>query len=128
MDNKISEQKKANRLLYMVIVGILCVTAIIIGLTAALGRRGHNQVPGTSGPTPSKPGTTAPVTTPSTTPPEDQTPTDGKLVLLAPLTGTVAKKHSDDMMVYSMTMNDYRIHQGYMPVPPERWRRCGKTP
>lgn len=33
-------------------------------------------------------------------------------LLIAPLSGSVSKAHSGDMLVYSSTMNDYRTHTG----------------
>lgn len=113
MENKnLSDRKKANRVLYMVIVTVLCITALIIGLTAALSRRTETP-PAES----TRPGTDAP--TDQNKEPEDNAPTDGEpdeqpteLLLLAPLNGTVSKKHSAEVLVYSMTMNDFRVHQG----------------
>lgn len=113
MDNKIPSKdsdRKANRLLYMVIVAVLCITALIIGLTAALGRRTETETPEGSL-SDSLPGE-------SEGQESEKTPTDGDpepegdVVLSAPLAGIVSKSHSSDVLVFSMTMNDFRIHEG----------------
>lgn len=113
MENKTpfkDSDRKANRLLYMVIVAVLCVTALIIGLTAALGRRGETEVPsGSESESISESGSESE----SEGEPAGGTPTpEGGLVLAAPLAGIVSKPHSSDVLVFSLTMNDFRIHEG----------------
>lgn len=113
MDNKISgkeSDRKANRLLYTVIVAVLCITALIIGLTAALSRRTETQTPEGS--------LSDSLPAESEGQESEKTPTDGdpepegETVLAAPLAGIVSKAHSSDVLVFSMTMNDFRIHEG----------------
>lgn len=100
---KKSNSVKANRILYLVVVGVLVVASLVIGLTAALGRKDR-----TPDPTPDD-GTN--ITPPDdNTTPEDQVPED--TVYRAPATGVVSKRHDADAPVYSVTMDDYRVHQG----------------
>ena len=116
MENKktVQDKKNANRLLYIVIVAVLCVTALVIGLTAALNRRGTTEVPKDSVSAPSENKGTETEKSPPATEPADGTvePEEAEVVLSSPLTGAVSKGHSLDVLVYSLTMNDYRVHQG----------------
>ena len=101
------KNEKQVRILYLAIVGVLVISALIIGLVAALGK---DETP-----------------TPDEKPPVNETPTpetpdDGKtdtepkeeLVTsyLAPASGAVSKTHDDSLPVYSATMNDFRVHKG----------------
>lgn len=102
--------KNLNKLLYIVIVAVLCVTAIVIGITAAANR-------GSKTPLPTTPIVTAPPVT--TNPPaveKEPTPAPPPANVLpefsSPAVGVVAKGHDDSLPVYSMTMNDWRIHTG----------------
>ena len=116
MDNKktMQDRKKANRLLYIVIVSVLCITALVIGITAAFNRRGETEEPKDSNSSPVEDTDSPTESTPPVNEPTDGTaePDDAEVVLLAPLAGAVSKGHSLDVLVYSLTMNDYRVHQG----------------
>ena len=116
MDNNKAAQnsKKANRLLYIVIVAVLCVTALVIGLTAALSQRTEEPPPVDDGTVPDdgeeeKPAPDDGNETPSGGEP---TPDETPVTLASPLAGVVSKNHSADTLVYSLTMNDYRTHAG----------------
>ena len=106
MQTKPQNEKQA-RILYLAVVGVLVISALIIGLVAALGK---DETPN-----------------PDTKPPVDETPTpenpdDGKTdtnpkdelvtTYLAPASGAVTKTHDDTLPVYSATMNDFRVHHG----------------
>lgn len=94
-----SSQKKANRILYMVIAGVLCVGMAIVGVVAF------------------QPDTPALNNTNDQTvnQPVDNTPqpdTNTLPTFSAPLKGNLAKKHDLDTPVYSATMQEYRTHAG----------------
>ncbi len=105
--------QKANKVLYMVIVAVLCVTAIVIGITAAANRGSKTPISTTEPPAVT---TAPPVTTPPVTePPVDQPtqPSAGQLpTFVAPAVGVVSKQHDLSVPVYSLTMNDWRVHNG----------------
>lgn len=98
---------KANRILYIVIVAVLCVTAIVVGITAASqrGKKPNEDTPVTTEPpvTSTAPTTTAPPVTdaPNTLP-----------SFIAPTSGKVSKEHDLSVLVYSATMDDLRVHCG----------------
>ena len=108
MDKKPNEKLsalQANRILYLVIIGVLCLTAIIVGITAALRRPS-----GTSLPTPgASDGQTDP---PSDSGTDEAPPTSATTELQAPVAGTINKKHDLSVLVQSVTMGDWRVHSG----------------
>lgn len=91
-----SSQRKANRILYIAIAGVLCICAAVAGIAVFTG----NQMPERS-----------------STLPVNQTPIGGDdqntlPSFTAPLSGIVAKQHDLTTPVYSMTMQEYRVHRG----------------
>ena len=102
---------KANRILYIVVVAVLCITAVVIGITAAM-QRGKNpsKQPAvtTVATTTAKPATTT-APTPSD---EDASKPETLPSFIAPAEGTVAKEHDLSVLVYSATMDDLRVHRG----------------
>lgn len=109
MENK-AKTEKANRILYLVVVGVLLVSALVIGLVAAFGK-GKTEIPDTppsnsETPTPDSNAPTPDTDTGKST--EDETP----MVYLAPTGGVISKSHDDCLPVYSVTTNDWRVHQG----------------
>ena len=107
--DKNQKQETVSRLLYIVIIAVLCVTAVVIGITAAANRGTKTPVASSKAPvsttapaTTTAPVTTAPVTTPANVLPE----------FTSPAVGVVAKKHTIDLPVFSMTTNDWRTHTG----------------
>lgn len=102
-----NNSQKANRILYAVVVSVLCVVAIVIGIVAAANR------------TTEPPVTEPPVTDPSgtTNPNPDQSGNqpigDPKPIeYLCPISGSVSQKHIVDDLIYSPSMNDWRTHPG----------------
>lgn len=128
--DKNNSQKNANRLVYITVVVIICVMTVLLGVTSALNRRKtpleSSAVSGdTSSPT-STPTVTRPQTTPSTTPSTTSAPvasvtSDSEQVdvipdvlpdFIMPVIGNVSKDYDLSTLVYSLTMNDYRVHTG----------------
>ena len=107
METKPKNEKQA-RILYLAVVGVLVLSALIIGLVAALSG-GETKEPDPAPPVDETPG-------------NEQTPDDGKTdappaeeqvtTYLAPAGGAVSKSHDDSLPVYSVTMNDFRVHTG----------------
>ncbi len=96
---------KANKILYLSVIGVLCLSAIIIGITAALSRPNTTEVPTGDGIL------TAPTTERPTEAPTDSLESSAK-TLEAPLSGSVCKVHDLSTPVYSITMADWRVHTG----------------
>ena len=111
MDKKPNERAaslQANRILYLVIIGVLCLAAIIVGITAALRRPSGTALPSVS---PSNGETEKPSESMSEEPsaPESSaTPPS----LTSPVAGNVNKKHDLSVLVQSITMGDWRVHSG----------------
>lgn len=109
MEEKRTVSPKANRILYAVVVAVLCALAVIIAVVAVANR------PDTAVP-PSGGGTTK--STLSPTKPNDATPSqptggeEKEAVYLCPLAGNVARRHDTENLSYSPTMGDWRTHSG----------------
>ena len=105
------ERAKANRILYLVIALILCLGAAIAGIAASVtsGRRAK-PVGGTDTPAVTTGSETAPVTEgqkDAAAKPEDAIPT-----FSAPLSGRIFRAHDLTVPVYSVTLDEYRVHNG----------------
>ena len=109
MEKKQSNEKTA-RILYLAVVGVLVVTALVIGLVAAFGK-GKTPVPDDQPPANETP---APDDSSDATPDEKPDENTGVIITeyLAPATGVVSKSHDLSVPVYSITMNDWRVHTG----------------
>lgn len=115
MENK-AKSEKANRILYLVVVGVLVVSALVIGLVAAFGKdKTPTPDDGTGTPSTDNTDQTPDANKPSTDDTNTGTEPDGDeavSVYLAPATGIISKSHDDSLPVYSVTMNDWRVHTG----------------
>ena len=112
---------KVSRALYISLVVILVITAIVIGAVSAANRAKNNtgKVPskdpnpsGTTenkdtGTTENKPDDGTKVPLPGTKPTGNEVPE-----LSLPVSGKVIKQHDAKVQVFSLTMNDYRVHLG----------------
>ena len=106
MEKKIDFSDKSTRakIVYAAVIAILCITAIVVGIVGAASKT--NDAPVEEKP---------PVSDGSgeTNPPEDTTPKpEPKLSFIAPTAGTVAKEHSLEMPVFSITLGEWRVHTG----------------
>ncbi len=104
------ERAKANRILYLVIALILCFGAAIAGIAASVtsGRR-EKPVVGTDAPAV----TTGKQSEPATEGNKDAAvEPDTVPTLSAPLSGRVYRAHDLTVPVYSVTLDEYRVHNG----------------
>ena len=103
-----AERAKANRILYLVIALILCLGAAIAGIAASVtaGRRAKPLS------TDAPPATSAGEQTPATDPSGADADTDAVPTLSAPLSGRIYRAHDLTVPVYSVTLNEYRTHNG----------------
>ena len=103
---KFSEKPLTTKIIYAVVVAILCLTAIIIGIVAAANK--------TKEPTPDNPpvDSTPNDTTPEDPGTEDETPTPKPLAFVSPVVGSVVKDHDLAMPVFSETLGEWRVHAG----------------
>lgn len=111
---KFSDKSTVSKLVYSVVIAILCISAIVIGIVAANSRKpseeptppaDEGQTPGEDSGNANKPGT-------------DNGGTDNKeeapkeLAFISPAVGTVIKSHSSTVPVFSNTLDEWRIHTG----------------
>ncbi len=108
MDKKFSfsDQPTKVKIIYGVVIAVLCVSAIIVGIVSVASRK-DDTPPVTD---------EKPPVTDNTPPVEDNTPTEPEqpkaTTFISPLVGTVAKGHSLEMPVFSATLNEWRVHTG----------------
>lgn len=121
MDNKVkfSDQPRKVKIIYAVVIGVLCVTAVVIGIVSAM-----NRTPDTpdDDPTANLPtdgegeeneggdGTQGGDSTDEGEKEEEKTPE--KLTFTSPVVGEVVKGHSIDTPVFSDTLQEWRVHTG----------------
>ncbi len=107
MEKKIDFSDKSTRakIVYAVVIAILCVTAIVVGIVSAASKT--KEVPPADNPPVSDGnGNTE-------TPPVEEEPTpEAKLSFIAPTSGTVVKEHSLEIPVFSLTLGEWRVHTG----------------
>lgn len=108
---KFSDKPTASKIIYATVIAILCISAVVIGIVVANGRKpdlentppttdeGNQDGAGDEGNDEVKP------------PEEDKVP-EVKLTFVSPTTGTVAKSHSTTVPVFSNTLDEWRIHTG----------------
>ncbi len=111
---KFSDQPRRVKIIYAVVIGVLCVTAVVIGIVSAASRR--NDTPGDD-PTVNLPsgdegGDGGNNESPDGGNEGEENKTPEKLTFVSPVVGEVTKQHSLDMPVFSNTLNAWRVHTG----------------
>ncbi len=96
---------KANKILYVSVIAVLCVIAVTIGIIASVAA-GKSDGGETEAPVITEP---IEVDTPVEVPVDD---TDKIPVFISPVSGIVSGEHSEEIYVFSPSMNDYRTHTG----------------
>lgn len=110
MEKKInfSDKSVTSKIVYAVVIAILCITAIVVGIVSAASRNKNNEAPETP---PVNEGTDNGGE--NTDPTPDDTPKEeAKLSFIAPTAGTVTKEHSLEIPVFSVTLGEWRVHTG----------------
>ena len=102
---KFSDNPTFSKIVYGIVVALLCVSAIVVGIIAANNR--SSEVPPEDDP-PSDNGNG------TETPPDTSTGEENekKVSYMAPCVGSVYKGHSDTTPVYSTTLEEWRLHTG----------------
>ncbi len=111
-EEEATDREKAGRILYIVILSILVISAILVGVVAAWNRsqekpEDSSNLPGESDSMGDPSGETDVDPVPTPTPEEDKLPT-----FVLPVVGMISEEHSPDLPVFNLTMNDYRTHNG----------------
>lgn len=101
-EKKSSPAKSANRILYMVVAGVLCIGAAVIGIAYSAGVFSPAVTTPSPSPSPDVDAGTPPIVEEVDTLP----------VFVAPSSGFITKEHSTDVLVFNPTMGHWRIHKG----------------
>ncbi len=107
MEKKIdfSDKSLTSKIVYAVVIAILCITAIVVGIVSAASR--NKETPNVENP-PISDGTQ----NDSADTPEDIPKDETKLTFVAPTAGVVVKEHSLEIPVFSVTLGEWRVHTG----------------
>ena len=121
MDKKIkfSDQPRRVKIIYAAVIGVLCITAVVVGIFSAASR---NNEPPEDDPTVNQP----PVDDGNNDGEDDGGNENGngnqnedngdkkpeKLTMVSPVVGEITKQHSIDTPVFSTTLNEWRVHTG----------------
>ena len=108
---KFSDKPTASKIIYATVIAILCVSALVIGIVVANGRKPE---PDTKPPVTDGEGNNQDTEKPSEDdkPQTDPEKPEVKLTFVSPAVGTVAKSHSTTVPVFSNTLDEWRIHTG----------------
>ncbi len=108
MDKKFNfqEQPLKTKIIYGVVAGVLCITAIVVGIVSSASRKKDTPDESENPPIVDE----TPDDNNEDETPEEETPK--KLAFVAPLVGEVSVKHSVDTPVFSETLGEWRVHKG----------------
>ena len=106
MEKKIdfSDKSITAKIVYAAVIAILCISAIVVGIVGAASR--SKDVPNEGN---------SPVIDEGKnedTEPENTAKPEAKLSFIAPTAGAVAKEHSLEIPVFSITLGEWRVHTG----------------
>ncbi len=113
MDKKIkfSDQPTSVKVVYAVVIAILCITAVVVGIVSAASR--DNTPPDNTDNPPITDGSGNGDGSGEENGNENGgSNTDSALTITSPVVGEVTKVHSTDMPVFSETLGEWRIHTG----------------
>ena len=110
MDKKFnfSEQPLKTKIIYGAVAGVLCITAIVVGIVSSASKKNDEPV---ADATPPVSDSVADTSEPDTSEPETEKKPE-KLTFVSPLVGQVSTSHSVDTPVFSTTLGEWRIHRG----------------
>ena len=101
---KFSDKAVTSKIIYAVVLAILCVTAIVVGIVSASSKAKDDSV------------LTPPVVdnTENENKEQESTPTeeDKKQTFFMPIDGEVVLNHDMETPVYSSTLSEWRVHTG----------------
>ena len=105
---KFSDKPLTTKIIYAVVVAILCLTAIIIGIVAAANKT--KQPLPEDDPAAEQPPADDEQPGDENETPEDTTPKP--LAFISPIVGSVVKEHDLSAPVFSHTLGEWRVHAG----------------
>jgi murein DD-endopeptidase MepM/ murein hydrolase activator NlpD len=108
---KFSDKSKASKIIYGIVIAILCISTVVIGIVAANSRRENPEEPPVEEtPTPDG-GSSGGNNNGDENGSGNNTP-EKTLSFVSPAVGTVIKSHSATTPVFSTTLEEWRIHTG----------------
>ncbi len=118
MEKKFKFTDKANmsKILYAVVIALLCITAVVVGLVAANNRKQPTPTPDDNPGVGDNSGDNNTPVKPDEGDGEgtkpDANPDDEKKGFIAPTVGKLYKEHNLSLPVFSETLEEWRVHTG----------------
>ena len=108
---KFSDQPKRVKIIYASVIGVLCLTAVIIGIVSSTAKRENDIIdePTVNLPPENEGGGNENEDNGDQN--ENEQKPD-KVTMVSPVVGEVTKHHSLDTPVFSNTLNEWRVHTG----------------
>ena len=120
MDNKFkfSEQPRRVKIIYASVIGVLCITAVVVGIMSGSSKGGElsedeptiNVTPPEDENEKAEVGEENDNQEADSSTGEDKKPE--KVSFVSPIVGEITKGHSIDMPVFSSTLQEWRVHTG----------------
>lgn len=110
-----SDQPKKVKIIYAAVIGVLCVTAVVIGIVSATQNKKDDITDEPTANLPPADDGTENEGAGDSSDTENEGETDKKpekLSFVSPVVGEVTKHHSLDTPVFSNTLNEWRVHTG----------------
>ena len=115
---KISGQPRRVKIIYAAVIGVLCVTAVVIGIVSSASKKTVTpldqpsvNIPDTDEEISGEIGEESKDETPEE-PDENENKKPEKLSMISPVVGEITKSHSIDTPVFSNTLGEWRVHTG----------------
>ena len=111
---KFSDNPNAAKIIYGAVIALLCITAVIIGIVAANSRHRDNTPEDNNPPIVDENGGNGTQNDENQNTPNNPENPDAsdKTGFIAPIAGTVMKPHSNEIPVFSQTLDEWRVHLG----------------
>ena len=113
---KFSDQPKKVKIIYASVIGVLCVTAIVVGIVSAASKKSPipEDEPIVNLPSEEVDGDISDEIQDTEQIPEQKPEEEkpSKFTMVSPVVGRITKGHSIDTPVFSTTLNEWRVHTG----------------
>ena len=106
---KFSDQPKRVKIIYASVIGVLCVTAIVIGIVSTTSKKGDDLI---DDPTVNLPPADEGTSDGGSEDSGEENEKPGRVSMVSPVVGEITKHHSLDTPVFSNTLNEWRVHTG----------------
>lgn len=112
---KFTDKPGAGKIIYGIVIALLCITAIVVGIVAANNRKAPAEIPNgdnNGDVTPENPDEKPGGNGNGNENGDNKGNAEDKLTFISPVVGTVITEHSLTVPVFSETLEEWRVHTG----------------